>query len=580
TVMLSTFLVGLGLGAAGVARFLRADPAQARRAFYGLALLAAATLSVSAAASQRMPDLFRSLFWSLGLPAAPGWLLPVQFAIAAALMIVPALVMGGLFPAALRIVIRDAAGVGRSVGGVYAWNTLGTILGSFAAGFVLIPGLGIRGALLVAAGAQCASASIVALGGAREHRAALRAAVAACAVPLLVWLTPPWHHQLMTSAMYDYAGRHDTVGVLGLERRLAQQQELLYYRDGLTATVTVSQDIANDDGDLYITTNGKIDGSSHFDMPTQRLIAHVPLLFHPKPREVAVVGMGTGSTAGSAALHDGVARVTVVEIEAAMVEGAKHFRAHNHAVHENPKVDIRVADGRLFLRLHPGRFDVIVSEPSNPWLAGSSDLFTTEFFRLAARALGEGGLFCQWVQLYALSPDSLRILVRTFADVFPHVYLASSILETDVLLLGSKEPLPLDVERAGLRLQDAQIRADLSDPRLGIESIHGVAARFRMGPSEVRAFVGPGPLHTDDLPIIAYRAPRDLYRKTGKANEEQLARSARGIGAYVVGLPAPRTARREFFSELAAAYAAILPGGGESRVSHQIAARLRSEPGR
>jgi spermidine synthase len=577
TVMLATFLAGLGLGAAGVAKFLRADPVHARRVFYGLALLAALTLCVSSAASQQMPELFRSLFWSLGLPKAPGWIVPVQFAIAAALMVVPAFVMGGLFPAALRIVVRDAERVGKGVGGVYAWNTLGTILGSFAAGFALIPWLGIRGALLVAASAQCASALIVSLGGKREPRSALGVALAAGAIPLMVWLTPPWHQQVMTSAMYDYAGRHDSVGVLGLERRLGQLQELLYYRDGLTATVTVSRDVVSEKRDLYIATNGKIDGSSHFDMPTQRLLAHVPILFHPAPREVAVIGMGTGSTAGSAALHDAVERVTVVEIEAAMVEGAVHFREHNHAVHEDPKVDIRIADGRLFLRLHPASFDVITSEPSNPWLAGSSDLFTTEFFRLSARALREGGLFCQWVQLYAIAPDNLRTIVRTFADVFPHVYLVSSILETDVLLLGSLDPLPLDVERARLRMQDAVIGTDLADPRVGVESVHQLAARIRMGPSEIRSFVGSGPLHTDDLPIIAYRAPKDLYRETRKANADLLARSARGVSPYVVGLPPSRDARLAFFSDLAAAYRAILPGGSESLVSRQIAARLRSD---
>ena len=105
-------------------------------------------------------------------------------------------------------------------------------------------------------------------------RSALAAASIA-ALPLVFWLTPSWHHQLMTSAMYYYAGNHSTVGASGLERRLALQHELLYYRDGLTATVTVSRDLRSKDRDLYISTNGKIDGSSHYDMPNQRLAAHI-----------------------------------------------------------------------------------------------------------------------------------------------------------------------------------------------------------------------------------------------------------------------------------------------------------------
>ena len=172
-------------------------------------------------------------------------------------------------------------------------------------------------------------------------------------------------------------------------------------------------------------------------MPTQRLSAHLPLLLHPNPQQVCVIGMGTGCTAGSAGLHP-VEKVTLIEIEEAMVEGARLFREHNHAVHENPKVDIRITDGRLFLNHKRQVFDVIISEPSNPWLAGVSDLFTREFFELGARALQDDGLFAQWVQLYSMSSENVKTLVRTFNSVFPYTYLVSTIPDTDMLLIGSK----------------------------------------------------------------------------------------------------------------------------------------------
>ena len=526
TVMLSTFLAGLGLGAAGVAAFLRADPSKARFVFFFLALLSAVTLWLSSATFQHLPDLFRQLYWSWNLEAHPERVLHLQFLIAAAVMAIPALVMGGLFPAAVRIIVRDPRQTSRGVGSLYAWNTVGAIGGSVAAGFLLIPLLGIRATLLLAVAAQCVAAVVVVNAGERRAVAASAAAVGVCLV--VFWVTPPWHHQLMSSAMYKYASSYAEIEEEGLRGTLEEREELIYYRDGLTATVTVLRAPESPNQDLFICTNGKIDGSSHYDMPTQRLAAHAPLLFHHDPREVCVIGMGTGCTAASAALHESVDRVTVVEIESAMVEGARYFWKHNHLVHENPKVDIQVTDGRLFLRMNSKRFDVVISEPSNPWLAGCADLFTTEFFGFGARALQSHGLFCQWVQLYGLSPDSLRTIVRSFSAVFPYVHVISTIEDTDILLLGSRHPFALNIDRARLRMGQEEIHQDLADPRVNIDTIQQLASRFILGPEEVNAYIGSGPLHTDDLPVIAYLAPKDLYRDTRRENMLLLAHYAKG----------------------------------------------------
>jgi len=294
----------------------------------------------------------------------------------------------------------------------------------------------------------------------------------------------------------------------------------------------------------------------------------LPLLLHPSPQNVCVIGMGTGTTAGSASLHP-VKRVTVVEIEAAMVEGALFFRKENHAVHENPKVDIRITDGRLFLRLHPRAFEVVLSEPSNPWLAGNSDLFTLEFFQLGARALRDGGIFAQWVQLYEIAPENLQTIVRTFSRIFPHVYLALTIPDTDILLLGSKNPFPLDLERARRRLTQQDILDDLADPRVGIRSIYDLASRILMGPDEVRRFVGSGPLHTDDLPVIAYNAPKDLYRNTRKANMSLLTDYARGIGPYVDGFSCSPENRKHFLRRLSTSNQSFLNGKQDTEQSER-----------
>ncbi|MFQ5656673.1 MAG: fused MFS/spermidine synthase, partial [Candidatus Methylomirabilales bacterium] len=577
TVVLSTFLAGLGLGAAGVAMFVRSAPSRARIVFYGLALSAAIMVSLTSATFQHLPPFFLKLYWSWNLALQFDKVSQAQFLIAAAVMFGPALIMGGLFPAAARMVVQDPRQTGEKVGHLYAWNTVGSIYGSFTAGFILIPLLGIRITLLVAVAAQCAGAVVSVLGGDKKHTAKLVGG-GAVVLLLVMLLTPPWHQHLMTSAMHYYASSYHAKGAEDLKAQLERQERLLYYRDGLSATITVTQDLRSRNRDLYIATNGKIDGSSHFDMPTQRLSAHIPLLFHPDPKDICVIGMGTGVTAGSASLYP-VQRVSVVEIESAMVQGAKFFQKHNHAVHDSPKVNIRITDGRLFLQLHPRAFDVVVSEPSNPWLAGTSDLFTVEFFELGARALREGGIFVQWVQIYQMAPENVRTIVRTFARVFPHVYLVSTIPDTDIVLLGSKHPFPLDLGRAHRRMKQREVYQDLTDPRVGIHSIFDLAARFRMGPNEIRYFVGPGPLHTDDLPIIAYNAPKDIYRDTRKENMDLLARYARGIGPYVHGLSLSPEKRQRFFQLLASSYRAFLPGGKEAAVAERLASiQMRKGP--
>lgn len=552
TVVLGIFLVGLGAGAVVAAAALREAPGRAPALFQGAALLGAAGIGVSAATFGALPEAFRYLYLAWDMEANPGALLPAQFLLAAVVMLPPVVAMGMLFPVALADVLEDPAASGRATGRLYAWNTLGSIAGSFAAGFVLVPAVGIRTTLLLAAGAQCAAAALVAIEDRGAERGQAGVVLAAAVLATLATATPTWNRQLMTSGMHQYADVYGGLGDLGEEGLIGElraTERLVYYRDGLTSTITVVQGLTGNPPELSICTNGKIDGSSRSDMPTQRLSAHVPLLVHPDPKEVCVIGLGTGCTSGSAALHPGVREVVTVEIEEAMVEGARFFREHNHAVHENPRAPIRVTDGRLFLRTRPGAFDVVVSEPSNPWLAGSSDLFTTDFFRLGARALRPGGLFCQWVQLYGMSPASTRTIVRGFREVFPQTFVVSSIPGADLLLLGSRSPVEFDLARMASRLR-GPVGRDLSDPRVGIRSVAELIARVRLGPGVLDAYVGDGPLHTDDLPVLAYTAVRDRYRATRDENDELIEAHAGGVAPHITNLPPPGPAREAFLRAL------------------------------
>ena len=570
TIVLGTFLGGLGLGAAFIAVLLRGRPEHARIVFYIFALLAAIAVLISSSLFSRLPLTFLRLYHEWDLEYRYDRVLMVQVLLSAAVMALPAFIMGGLFPAAARALVAMRQHAGESVGRLYVWNTAGAIGGSFAAGFVLIPTLGIRGALLTAIAAQVLGGVMAVVGMSARGWTMLLGAAGAVLLAVLLFAAPPWNRELMAAAFYHYADSFTDIE--DVQAELQEKEEMLFYRDGLTATVTVNRKRHSPEN-IYIATNGKIDGSSRIDMPTQRLIAHFPLLLHPDPKQVAVIGMGTGSTAGSAALHP-VEKVTVVEIEKAMVEGARFFAEHNHDVHNNPRVEIRVTDGRLFLHHRPGAFDVIISEPSNPWLAGVSDLFTREFFEMGARSLREGGIFGQWVQLYGMSSQSLQTIVRTFNSVFPHVYLASTMAESDVLLIGSMTPIDWGAAQLSERISRPEILADLADERVDVTSTAQLLSRVRMGPAEVRGFAGAGVLHTDELPVIAYEAPRDLYRITVAENLVLMWKHSQGIAPYLNFAGLSPAERRTLLLDLAEAYDEFLLGDS----SDAARARELAEP--
>ena len=338
TVVLATFLAGLGLGATAVAGLLRFPLFTGRRLFYGLAVLTTLTTYLSLTTFQYLPGFFRDLYWAWDLRAHPEQMSQVQFLVAGIVMLVPAFLMGGLLPAAIGSAVRHRDHTGRRVGTLYASNVVGTVLGSSAAGFALIPLLGIQNTVVVAAALQCTAAVVLALAWKRRGPALALAGAALCVFLSVAWSTPEWNPQLMTSAMYRYSSAHPNAAGISLEYALDMQEELLFYRDGLTATVTVGQDRLGREHHRTISTNGKRDGSSGYDMPTQRLSAHVPLVVHPAPQNVCVIGMGTGCTAGSAALHDSVRNVTVVEIEEALQErplGATGGVATNEPSHRD-----------------------------------------------------------------------------------------------------------------------------------------------------------------------------------------------------------------------------------------------------
>jgi spermidine synthase len=516
--VLATFLAGLGLGAALAAELLKAR--NARLWFGGIALAALCAVLASAWCMSRLPYWYVELFQAWDLRGNPGAVGRVQGILAAIVLLVPASILGTLLPLAVKL--NDDDRPGHRVGMVYLWNTVGSVAGSAVAGFLLVPLAGIRIALMTAVGVIGAGAALAVL-----PRRALASGVALTALIILV-LVPGWDGEVMTSAPYLYGPTYSQSGV---DRTVADQGTVLFYRDGISATVTVLESEVGAHRQRRLTVDGKPDGSDTRDLVTQRLIGHLPMMLHPDPARIAVIGLGTGCTGGAVARHPEAAQIDIAEIEPAVVEASAFFRHVNHDVLSDSNVTLHMMDGRLLLKRHPQTYDVIISQPSNPWIAGNADLFTVEYFQVVSSALKDDGLFCQWIQLYSLRPEYVLMLLRGLATVFPEVMVVSTQPGTDLAVLASHHPLRIDLARFQTRFRD--VEHDLTLSPMPFRSEWEVLARFRIGPAQIPDLVGTGTLHTDDYPVVAYAAPRDLHLQTGIANRKMFDLAARGISEYL-----------------------------------------------
>ncbi len=503
-IMLATFLGGMAVGSIAARLHLRQSPAKLGQfVLLEVCLAAYGLLSISLFGS--LPDWFVSL-WPVFSDSLVG-LAGLQVILSALVMALPTFFMGLLFPIVSDLVTGRFAQLGQRLGLAYSINTLGGIVGSFLSGFWLIPQLGIAQTIVLAAVINLAAGLLIYVRFAPVgvvRRVGLAAACLALYIGLGQWLfVPSWQRQALAAGAYLEPGNYRASSVAYAVER---SSELLFYRESLNATVSVHRH--KQGRHLYLKVGGKTDASTGIDMGTQVLLAHIPLLLHPGAQRVLVIGLGSGVTLGSAGRYP-VSVLHCAEIDPAVVEGARFFADYNYRVHDDPRARIFVADGRNFLLATPNQYDVIISEPSNPWMAGVANLFTQEFYQLAKQQLAAHGVMAQWVQLYRIFPADVKLLLKTFQEVFPYVSVWSTI-PGDLLLIGSLEPQQFDYEALVRQLAQPAIKQDLDrvalgDPRVLLES-------FRLGPEQVRQVVSDVPwIHHDDQPWVEFNAPKALY---------------------------------------------------------------------
>ena len=531
--MLTTFLAGLAAGSAAYAWLAGRRTAHVQLQVLGwLEAGVAVTALALTPAFQWLPDLVLALARWTGV--SPGGAFLAQFGLSALVMLPPVTLLGAALPCAVAVCARGSASLGRDVGRVYAVNTLGTVVGAIAAGFILLPSLGAQASIAAAATANAGvgAALVAAPGGPGAPRRRAAAVVLAGLFTGGLWMVPHWDPRVMAGGVSVYLTRFAFAGdPAALFREVAVSRRLLFYREGANATIAVERSAQM----TSLRVNGKVDASNGADMPTQSLLGHLPLLLHPRPERVLVIGFGSGVTAGAMAQHPGVREIEVAELEPAVIEAARFFEAENRGVLRDPRVRLLIGDARHELLASPGRYDVISSEPSNPWIAGVASLFSREFYQLARRRLAADGIMVQWVQGYNLFPRDLRTIVRTFRAVFPHATLWRT-LRGDYLLIGTPAPLTVDYARLVARLAAAPgARQDLA--RLKLDSPVDLLSLFLLGEGDLARFAEGAAEHTDDRPVLEFSAPRALYADTTDGNARSLRAARTSDQLPVAGLP-------------------------------------------
>ena len=520
SIMLVTFLIGIAAGSSIASRL---------RAYAGLRLLGWTQLGVAAGgliflvgynvAPLVVVGALRALFYSF--PA----MLVTQFVVCAFLMIAATICMGATIPIASQIYSSKIRLLGRSIGNIYSVNTLGAIAGSLIAGFVLVPLIGTERTVLAGIFFNAAMAALI-LSAPKAARKRDWPKWAAVALLLLATISMKgkvfWTPESLDQGIIVYARMLDAHPEYTIDEHYSDT-DVVYFKEGNNATISARR------GEDYLglRTNGKVDASNKDDMTTQLMIGFLPFLYHSNPRSAMIIGYGSGVTVGAAATFKEVEGIDCLEIEPAVVGAAPVFSSINRKSFENPKVNIMYDDARNFMNVTRKQYDVIISEPSNPWIAGVASLFTSEFYDRAVQVLKPDGVFAQWVQLYELDPEDLRMILHEFQAKFPEVSAWNS--GGDLILIGTRQPQHLNLKRwIQLAEEDPSVEHNLRQ-YMRSATPEGLLAFYVTSSEPIRKFAETTRRNSDDHPLLEFHAPRELYRNTRDLNVSLLYDSKIGL---------------------------------------------------
>ena len=551
TLLLMAFLAGIGLGSAAYGLFLRIYGARHKgtgshslRSIIGFGLVQV-LIGVSALVVtlhiRDLPTLAVSVydfFHDLQLRIQPFKTRQLaNFVLAFSFLFVPAFFMGVAFPLAGTIHGEYKKLVGRAVGEILSYNTIGAILGSAVSGFILIYLLGIQQSLQVIILINIGFGLLVMVSvlGRKTLNWGISIAVT---IAILVLALNPSIWALWDPKFYAiYQSNHpEMYGTPERIREAMENNDVLYYGEGVQAIVS---SIKSGEAQYFI-TNGRVEASnSNEGMQCQYTLGHLPMLLNKNPKKVFVLGTGSGMTLGATLVHPGVEQVTLAEIEPKVLGVTRTFGIYNHYALDSPKLRLVFNDGRNFLLTTQEKFDVITADPIHPWFSGAGYLYSTEYFKLAAQHLNPGGIVCQWLPLYELTEENLKSVVATMRDNFS--YIMVWLTHHDAELVGSNSPIVIDEKDLAQRIKAPAIQEDLVPVKMG--SAEDFLSYFVMGTEGATAYSSGGRINTDNNLYLEFSAPHSVGKsRLLDTNVYNLAKYRENILPYLAA-PADESGR-------------------------------------
>jgi len=522
TVIIAAYLVGLSLGAFLVKSWIDrvSNPFRVLGVIeMGIGISALATIPLL----PRVMGVYMAMQRTLEGWGLAGWTIE-RFAICFFVVLVPTSFMGATLPVVSRIYVEEMRGLGRKIGVIGCLDTAGSILGSFAGGFVMIPLLGIQRTIVATALIDLGLAAwVFAADSVARRRKLLRAGLVASvaallAAPLLLALKP------VPLIVYSR-----------LVRNLVRQSEIVDYREDAESSVTVLREYGSFLS-LFV-DHSVVAQTTRYDRPSHELIAHVPLLIHPSPKRVLLIGYGIGFTTWAARVHD--VDVDVVELSPGVRRANVLFSGLNNDILSDPRVRLHIDDGRNYVLGTPQKYDLIQAGITHPAVSsGNASFYTVDFYRECKRILMPNGVVCMWLPLHGIPLEDFKMLIRTFQSEFTYASIWYKYTPDFCMLIGTPGPLKIDFQNIEARVNRPEIRAHLA--RCDVAGVYDLLDSFCFADDAVTRAVGPGLLHTDNHPYIEFHCNRPVPKGSLLACMDLLGRARERVVPRVVNVPPER----------------------------------------
>ncbi len=488
SLVIATFITGIGLGGLVASRIRPGSRS------LGFCLLGAGSYILFTLPIQPyFPLIFKGFSQMLQPIPSAYWIHEGGKILLATCLMLPATFLSGMIlPMLIPMKARSRDSIGMDSGRIYAINTMGNVLGALTGALFFLPWLGLQNLLSFSALGLCLIGLYHLSRNSRPVRFPLILTATLASISLF-WRWEP----LMFSFVPTRISNHLDFNTLITQT--LQNSKALYVRDDPSASVLVVEDSNQKPITRRLYVNGKVDASDTTDMSTQILLAQLPLLFHSDPENALVIGYGSGVTAGSILTHP-LKNLDIVELSSGVIEASHLFSHVNHQPLQDPRTRLHTEDALSYLKASSNQWDILISEPSNPWIAGIGNLFTLEFYETVRERLKADGVFCQWLQLYESSTETTAIVLATLRSVFPNTLVFQD--KDNFLILASEKPL---------HLQENHFLTE-EMKKIGILNLENLLMQQVLTNEDGAVIASSAPIYnTADNLYLEYQAPRELF---------------------------------------------------------------------